>query len=271
MRIAITSLLFLSLLSCKKDHQPPSDKTPVDTAATVSAKTDTLKSNSAPKEELFHFVTDLCDNKGYFDSNIYSRAEIEGTYKLWLELGGILLDTPSVFNLRDLQEIRQDKDQILAKLDKDFAEKKKMLQDLTVVNTPYWQNVKKVQSEALAQRYEMEKIRIAAYSDPSVLLKSNTCQNFTKALNSTDEQMMEEWKKLREQINKNNADPEGKAAEFNSRLNSPDRKDYATIDLITFGWGNCSNDKIKRVEHDARMNKEFYSLFLKTDSECDEP
>lgn len=73
MRIAITSLLFLSLLSCKKDHQPPSDKTPVDTAATVSAKTDTLKSNSAPKEELFHFVTDLCDNKGYFDSNIYSR------------------------------------------------------------------------------------------------------------------------------------------------------------------------------------------------------
>lgn len=146
-----------------------------------------------------------------------------------------------------------------------------MLQDLTVVNTPYWQNVKKVQSEALAQRYEMEKIRIAAYSDPSVLLKSNTCQNFTKALNSTDEQMMEEWKKLREQMNKNNADPEGKTAEFNNHLNSPDRKDYATIDLITFGWGNCSNSKIKRVDHDERMNKEFYSLFLKTDSECDEP
>ncbi len=91
----------------------------------------------------------MCDNKGYFDSNIYSRAEIEGTYKLWLELGGILLDTPSVFNLRDLQEIRQDKDQILAKLDKDFAEKKKMLQDLTVVNTPYWQNVKRYNPKLL--------------------------------------------------------------------------------------------------------------------------
>jgi hypothetical protein len=91
----------------------------------------------------------------------------------------------------------------------------------------------------------MEKIRIEAYSDPSILLKSSTCLNFAKALNSTDEQMMEEWKKLKEQMNKKNADPEGKAAEFNNRLNSPDRKDYATIDLITFGWGNCSNDKIK--------------------------
>lgn len=268
MRIAITSILFLALLSCKKESQPSSNVST--TADTVTAKADTL-SAAPPKEEIFNFVTELCDNKGHFDSSKYSREEIEGTYKLWFELSNSLLDTPSVFSLRDLQEVRRDKDQILAKLDKDFAEKKRLFQNLKVVNTPYWQNVKKVQYEALVQRYEMEKIRIEAYSDPSILLKNSTCLNFAKALNSTDEQMMEEWKKLREQMNKKNADPEGKAAEFNNRLNSPDRKDYATIDLITFGWGNCSNDKISRINIDEKMNKEFYSLFIKTDSECDEP
>lgn len=270
MRITITSFLLLALLSCKKETQPSSAKNPIDTAAAISSKTDPLHT-PAPKEEIFSFVTELCDNKGHFDSNKYSREEIEGTYKLWYELSGALLDTPSVFNLRDLQEIRRDKDQILAKLGKDFAEKKKLIQNLKIVNVPYWQNVKKIQYEALVQRYEMEKIRIAAYSDPSILLKKNTCNNFAKALNSTDEQMVEEWRKLREESSKTNADPERIMNEFNNHLNSPDKRDYAIIDLITFGWGNCSNNHIKRAEVDERMHKEFYSLFLKMDSECDEP
>lgn len=268
MRIVIAFILFLAFLSCKKENKP-SDKATIATD-TVSLKADTL-STVPPKEEIFNFVTELCDNKGYFDSQKYTREEIEGTYKLWFELSGSLLDTPSVFNLRGLQEIRDNKDQILAKLDKDFAEKKKLIQNLKIVNIPYWQNVKKVQYEALVQRYEMEKIRIAAYSDPSILLKNNTCQNFAKALHSSDEQMVEEWRKLREEASKNNVDPERIMSEFNDHLNSPDKKDYAIIDLITFGWGNCANGKIKRVSIDEKMSKAFYSLFLRTDSECDEP
>jgi hypothetical protein len=86
-------------------------------------------------------VTELCDNKGHFDSSKYSREEIEGTYKLWFELSNSLLDTPSVFKPGSSGSER-DKDQILAKLDKDFAEKKRLFQNLKVVNKPYWQNVK---------------------------------------------------------------------------------------------------------------------------------
>ncbi|REC47059.1 hypothetical protein [Chryseobacterium pennipullorum] len=269
MRIIITSCLLFAFLSCKKENKTSADQITAQ-ADTTTVKNDTLTAK-APTQEQFNFVTELCDNKGYFDSSKYSREEIEGTYKLWFELGGSLLNTPSVFKLKDLEEVRHNKDQLLAALERDFIEKKNLFQNLKIVNKPFWQNVKKVQYEALVQRYEMEKIRIAAYSDPSILLKTNQCQSFAKALNSTDEEMVTVWRKLREESSKNNADPARIMNEFNDHLNSPDKRDYATIDLITFGWGNCANDKIKRVNYDEKMNKEFYSLFIKTDSECDEP
>lgn len=271
MKVILSFLLFSTLLSCSKEKQVSSDYTSIESLTTADTiKNDTLKSNQ-PKEEIFKFVTELCDNRGYYDISKYSREEIEGVYKLWFELNGSLLDTPSVFNLNDLQEIRRDKDKILAKLDKDFAEKKALLQNLKVANTLYWQNIKKLKYEELIQRYEMEKLQILAYSDPSVLLKSNICKVFSKALNSDDEQMVKEWRNLREQMSKQNADPERIMTDFNNHLNSPDRRDYAIIDLITFGWGNCANDKIPSPPHDEKMNNEFNSLFIKVDSDCDEP
>lgn len=270
MRIAFTTILLLSFLSCKKDNQPTSDTSSTDTTQVSTAKADTVTA-ILPKQEIFNFGTELCDNKGYFDSNKYSREELEDTYKLWFELSGSLLDTPFVHNLKDLNEIRSNKDQILAKLDKDFAEKKAQIMNLKVVNIPYWQDIKRKSLEALVQSYEMEKTQIMAYSDPSILLKNNTCSNFSKALNSTDEQMFAEWKKLRESMSKNNSDPQRIINQFNEQFNSADKRDYAIIDLITFGWGNCANDKVQRVSRDEKMNNEFNALFIKIDSECDEP
>ena len=57
----------------------------------------------------------------------------------------------------------------------------------------------------------------------------------------------------------------------NIDITPKDKRDYALIDLITFGWGNCANDKVQRVSHDEKMNNEFNALFIKIDSECDEP
>ncbi|AZB09802.1 hypothetical protein EG344_13765 [Chryseobacterium sp. G0162] len=269
MRIAITTLLLLSFLSCKKENLP-TPSTLNDTVQVSSPKTDTVTAIQ-PKQEVFNFGTELCDNKGYFDSNKYSRKELEDTYKLWFELSGSLLDTPFVHNLKDLNDIRNNKEQVLAKLDKDFAERKAQIMNLKVINTPYWQNVKNKSLEELVQTYEMEKIQIIAYSDPSILLKNNSCSNFSKALNSTDEQRFAEWKKLREEMSKRNSDPQRIMNQFNEQLNSSDKRDYALIDLITFGWGNCANDKVQRVTRDEKMNNEFNALFIKIDSECDEP
>ncbi|ANF51106.1 hypothetical protein A0O34_11535 [Chryseobacterium glaciei] len=274
MRIFILSIVFLSFFSCKKEMQSLDKNNLKDSVAvTENTSKDTLKTEQS-KPGIFNFQTELCENKGYFDENKYTKEELEGTYKLYFQLGSVMLSTPQVFRLEALQQVRNDKDQILKKLDKDFAEKKNLIENLKIVNTSYWQNIKKQTYQSLLQEYEMRKTEIIAFSDPSILLNkkySKNCDRFVKALNSNETEMFEEWRKLREEMSKRNSDPQRIMNEFESRLNSVDKKDYAILDLVVFGWGNCANDEVSGPLHDEKMYKEFNSLFIKIDSDCDEP
>ncbi|ASW75737.1 hypothetical protein CJF12_16595 [Chryseobacterium piperi] len=273
MKIWTLSIMLLLFVACKKESTSSKNSSTDSISQIGSTSKDTLKSQQG-KRSLFTFATELCDNKGYFDESKYTRQEIEGTYKLYHELSGLLLDSPHVFNLEDLYKVRNDKDQILEKLNQEFSEKKKLIENLKVVNTPYWQNVKKQKYQELLNSYEKQRIQILAYSDPSVLLNSKiskNCIRFVNALNSDDRQMVEEWKKLRIEMSKRNGNPQNVIEEFEKHLNSPDKKDYAIIDLIVFGWGNCANDDIDRPQYDEKMNAEFNSLFIKIDSDCDGP
>ncbi|QQV02016.1 MULTISPECIES: hypothetical protein [Chryseobacterium] len=274
--IRITSFsAIIFLVSCTKEKNEVSGVNNSKDSVSIGAIIpEDSAENKVQKTEIFNFQTELCDNKGYFDSNKFSHKELEATYKLWFQNAGISLNTFSVFSLKDLEKIRKDKDLLLAKLDKDFTENKKMLENLTVVDVSYWQNIKKLKIRELHQEYEKNKIQMASYSDPSVIANNKftgNCRNFAEALNSSDENIKSEWRKLREAMSKNNADPQRIINEFGSRLSYSNWKDYAIIDLITFGWGNCANQDIERPLHDEKMNKEFDALFIKVDSECDEP
>ncbi|WP_415329088.1 hypothetical protein [Chryseobacterium sp. MMS23-Vi53] len=267
--------LFLSVLGCKKENTTSASQ-PKDSAK-VFVKNIKADSSAAPqqiKEEIFNFETELCNNKGHFDANKYSKEELEGTFKLWFHMRGTMLSSPSVFNLNSLQKVRTEKDKILSQLDKDFSETKKILENLKVVKDPYWENLRTNKLQELKDEYELKKTEILAFSDPSILMNhklSKGCENYAKALNSNNAYMVETWRKLREEMSKRNSDPQRIMSEFESHLNSSDKNDYATIDLITFGWGNCVNDKIGKDAADENMYKKFESLFIKIDSECDEP
>ena len=266
-------MLFVALIGCKKESSTSTINQKDTTSIAKKYKPDSLAIKSA-QPEIYAFFTELCDNKGYYDSAKYSRAEIDGTYKLWFRWSASSLSTPSVFDLEDLREIRRDKDEILAKLDEDFTERKIELENLKIVDVPYWQNIKKMHYQELLQDYEKKKIQIEAYSNPAVLLNSTftkNCQNFAKALNSNDTDLIAEWKKIREEMSEKNGDPQRIINEFENHLKSSNWKEYATIDLITFGWGNCANADVRRPSHDEKMNREFESLFIKIDYECDEP
>lgn len=273
MRIWIFFVLFCSLIGCKKEQIVSNEiKKNADIISEKPTQDSLLTKPTRP--EVFEFVTELCDSKGQFDATKYSRTEIEGTYKLWFQMGGVQLDTPSVFDLEDLEKVRNNKTLILNKLDKDFAANKKIIENLKIVNVPYWQDIKNLQYKSLQQEYEKKKLQIAAYSDPSILINNKftgNCRNFAKSLNANDDEMIAEWRKLREEMSKRNGNPQRIINEFEGHLNSSSWKDYAIIDLITFGWGNCVNEYIERPQHDEKMNKEFDALFIKIDSECSEP
>lgn len=279
MRLTVLTIaVALFFTACKKEvsstqNSSASKTAQKDSTVMASKEHDSASSNEA-KIETFDFVTELCTNKGYFDSNTYSRKEIEGTYQLWFNSTAFDVSTPSVFKPDDLYKVRREKDLILAKLDSDYSKNKIALENLIVVNTPYWQNIKKAHLAELKQDYEKNKLQITAYSNPSVLLNNfftKNCQNFAKALNGSNEEIMAEWRKLRETMSKRNGNPEKVMADFERNSQSIDWKDFAIADLITFGWGNCANQYIERPSHDEKMNKEFDALFTKIDSECDEP
>ena len=270
-------LLILLLSSCKKEipTNSISNKKNLrrETNSITINKKDSVETKLIQKER-FDFETELCSNKGYFDSNKYSREEIKDTYKLWFQSGGIAMSTPSVFKLADLYKVRSEKDLILTKLDADFSKSKKILENLTIVNTLYWQGIKNAYLKELKQNYKKQRIQIESYTNPAVLLNNSftkNCKNFARALNGSDEELLSTWRKLREEMSKKNGNPEKIMNDFESNSQSSDWKDFAIIDLITFGWGNCANQDIERPLHDEKMNKEFESLFIKTDSECDEP
>jgi hypothetical protein len=273
MKIYLLPAALFMILSCKKEASAANvhrnDSVKVNGNARVDSSVTPIR-----KEEIFNFTTELCDNKGHFDANLYSKEQLKDTYTLWFNMGGTLLSTPSVFNLNELHRVRTEKDEILAQLDKDFKHQKKVLGNLKVVNGPYWENIKSQKLQELIDEYEFKKTEIRAFSDPSILLNHNLskgCRNFAEALHSNGPEMIEEWRKLREEMSKKNSDPQRIMNEFEARLNSSDKNDYAIIDLITFGWGNCANNNLRKTEHDEKMYKKFYSLFIKIDSECDEP
>ncbi len=268
------SVIILSFVGCKKESsltKNNKDSVVSSVSNKVTKDSSVIKSSTT---EVFSFQTELCDNKGYFNPQKYTVEQLEDTYKLCYHLGGVSFNTPSVFNVNSLSEVRKNKEKILAKLDKDFEEKKKLYNQLKIVDNTYWQKIKEQRYNALHQEYEKEKLQMAAYSDPSVLLNSKfsgKCKNFASALNSTDDVIISEWRKVREKASKSNADPERIMNDFETHLKEPNWKDYAIIDLITFGWGNCANAQIERPAQDEKMNKEFENLFIKIDSECDEP
>lgn len=223
---------------------------------------------------IFPFFSELCDNKGYYDPKKYSVKELEGTHSLWFGNTEAALTAPSLYRPEDLDLVRKDNKQILARFDKDYAIAKKNLQSLTVVNSPYWQNLKKLNIKELDQEYEKEKVMFESFVNPKILLNnrySKSCGNFANALNGSDENLKAEWRKLREQMSKRNSDPQRIMKEFENRMQSADWKKYAILDLTVYGWGNCANELIERPVHDEKMSKEFESLFIKIDAECDEP
>lgn len=274
MKTGFLSLLFLAVLSCKKENTVSTNHQNKAETITSQNSKNHPETPSQNKEEIFNFQNELCDNKGYFDADKYSKEQLQDTYILWYKMSGSLLSTTSVFNLNGLQKVRAEKEAILSKLDQNFSDQKKRLENLKLVNDPYWENVRAQKLRELDYEYAFRKTEIQAFSNPGVLLSpkfSKECENFAKALNSNDTRMVEEWRKLREEMSRKNSDPQRIMDEFEERLNSSEKEDFATIDLITFGWGNCVNDHIKRVDYDENMYKKFNALFIKIDSECDEP
>ncbi|MCU0354355.1 MAG: hypothetical protein MUD08_11565 [Cytophagales bacterium] len=210
-------------------------------------------------------MTELCDNTGVYNPKQYTAEQLQNTYKLWFE--GVRLESVSmVFKPGDVAKVDVDK------LTKEYEEKKKKIAAMSVVDMPYWQNLKKQHLQELDTRYELEKLTAQAYTNPSVLLNTRYSKQgpgFAEALVSGDTAaVLAAWRNLAEKLKPNNG-----LGDYAWKVNSPDRLEHAKIDLVTFGWYNCANSQLPKafLYTDGNLGDEFKKLFKKVESECDEP
>ncbi|WP_185285956.1 hypothetical protein [Chryseobacterium indologenes] len=225
---------------------------------------------------LYNYQTFNCDNKGYFDAAKYKKEEIDGVNKLLYQFNGVQFDIQPVFKLSNLEEIRKNKEEYLKQLEQQYQDKKKELYSLEVINLPMWKKLQQQTIESFENEYQLNKEEILAYSDPTTLKDSkfySTCREHIDAISSPDrEKMFEAWKNYIELKSKSNADPKGVMARFNTKLNDPQKEDYALIDMIGLSFHNCANSSF-RQKRDAETNmyKDFDKIFTKLKRTCDEP
>lgn len=226
-------------------------------------------SKNSDTSAVFKWTTELCENTGTYNPKKYSELELKNTYDLWFTFSGIALETNSNAHfIEDIEKLN------IYKLKSEYIDKKALYNRKTVSN-PFWNKLKAERLQELEDEYELKKITIEAYSNPSILLNnkySKYCSEYADVLSTNDTiKLLKSWRKLIEKQKIKNGAPEKFMEKYNEKYKSKDRLIYAKIELMTYGWGNCGNSKIKRVNDDGTMEKEFNKLFIQIKTECDEP
>ncbi len=217
----------------------------------------------------FKWSDELCDYSGTYNSRKYTEAQLRNTVRLWMPGGFSLETSATVFKPEDLPTLN------LAALDAEYKAKSGELAHLEIVNTPYWEALRKAKLAEMKQVYELSRLTIQGHRNPKVLnelVGSNECKKkYAAPLIAGGDALLTAWRTLNEQHRKINADPERLRRIFDQQYSSPDRMKYALVEVMTFGWWNCANEAIKYVEYDGSQEREFNKLFIRVRRSCSEP
>ncbi len=280
MRISIVALFLLMFFSCKKE-QLSTPQNHEETTVTTHQTKDTVETEvviSTPASdqilEVYTYHDELCEYRGTYNPQKVSKNQLKNAFSLYY---GQYTDLPSpaIYNIKSLQKFRGDTDTYLKEIKQKYDEQKRILSQLDLPDNANWQNLRKKDLQTLEAVYSYYFTEAKAFSNPAELKTSGfskKCQKYVTALNSDEQTLRKVWEELITERAANNGDPENVWNKYRFQSSSSEYLDYAMVDLITFGWGNCVNDQIPRVERNEKMYREFENLFEKTETvECEEP
>lgn len=239
---------------------------------------DTLKATALPvpkatpaSQHTFSWQDDVCTSTGTFPIGAYSQRQLRDTYTL--VTGYQLATNPFPFYLRNYTDdyftkatrtLRHEHDSLAA-----------VLRGLEVVPTPFWQKIKQLREQELAEDYAYNQAAIQGYFQPDTWLHNPyaaACPEYAAALASTDTALViKVWQRLVEEEKQHNGIPEQLAADFKQQATSPQRLLYGKTHIMTFGWGNCANDqrKYNDLANQYRLYNKFTQLFTHIEqSDC---
>lgn len=227
-------------------------------------------STALAQTKKLRWETELCVFESTYDASKYSLAKLKNTLKLMTENFRLDFDpTPQTFEgVKDLSVVA---------LDREYNLKSGELKNLKIVNSKYFEALRQKKLKELEQTYKLKRITAQAFENPAKIreyTRAGSCvQTYANPLIKGGGDLLEIWLKVNEDSRKRNASPDRLKRIFEQQMNSPDKFEYARIEVMTFGWWNCANNFIEYENSSSDENeKEFKKLFRQTKTiGCDEP
>lgn len=223
----------------------------------------------APADTLATYTwdTQMCHNTGRYNPQRYTKEELDNVCKLLF--GGVVFSTDkTVFKPSDIGKLNLDS------LTAEYTRLIQQYRSMRVVPQPMWLTLKKQAIQEIEEEYRARKVYFEAFANPDVLLTApmpGDCKQYILSLASHNDSLtLKEWRSLNEEQLKANGAPKSLMQRFNQEYNSADQLLYARINLLTYGWWNCVNGSIRRVEPTEKMFQQFNRLFTGVKSDCGE-
>jgi len=227
-------------------------------ALTVSAQMKTMGWDS-----------EMCRYMGTFDSKKYTAQQLRNTQGLTVPGTYGITSEATAFSPADIDKLS------VARLTKEYLNKRAQLNALDIVRTPYWESLRQKKLAEIKQVYELSLVSIKAYRTPTSLNElgwADTCKTrFARPLIAGGDDLLRAWLAVNLDSRSKNSDPERLRRIFDQQNASPDRFAYARVEVMTFGWWNCANEFINYVDYDGTAEREFKKLFVRVREQCDEP
>ena len=237
-------------------------------AFTVAALLTSMAVTTIAQAEVYHWQDELCDMTGDFDNKKYTSEQIKNSHYVLNALTSTNLN--SLFPPMDIAALDKLSMQDLDKLSAEYKQVKRNVEQLSVV--PEAKGYKQELLKSIDGEYQQNKLTILGYLNPSEALKQSPpmCKTYIEPLLQNETAVQTRWKQFVEEKIQQQAQLTNDGGEYYRNLateryqqeKASDPANYAKIDLLTFGFGNCVNDQV----YHADSNKVFanYNQLNKT-------
>lgn len=204
------------------------------------------------------FDDELCTYTGFYDSKKYTEKQLGDTYYL-------LRTSHYVHDGGTFEELTSRYDSVIHHV-----------KNLQIVQTHYFQGLKKDVLQYLQETYALKKVQKNAKQDTKSLImavKEDTkARQYAEALHKGGDDLLEAYEQVIKMQMENNSTPEYLWHNYETTMKHADRLDRAFDYVLVYGWWNSANNFVHHINYDGTQMKQFQKLFIKTETlDCDEP
>ena len=234
----------------------------------VAVQSGSVKSENG-NFKTFTWYDELCRYTGKYDSTLVTAKQLKNSYDLGYRSDRFSITTLIfTFDWIELNETF-----IVDSLDKEYHRKLNDLKTSEVINTKYWQVLKKKKIKELTQVYKLSRLNILGYRHPDTLNYRGCpaeCKKYVHGLVKGGDDLLRVWLELQKEHTARYGNNEASNMRFYENYYSTDKLKYAQMDVILYGWWNCVNNTIPYV-NDTDFQAEYLKNFTDVTEECNEP